>query len=129
MKSDFSHFSEQMGLTGEPSKSWPSPFNYEQQGILYVPQGLPDPNSMGYTDAVLDLALPVIDAQGCILGVVSLEDVHLASQSPNIQQLIVAADLMRTNVTPLGPNERLDRALELFVESGLPSLPVGIENG
>lgn len=64
VKSDFSHFSEQMGLTGEPSKTWPSPFNYERQGILYVPQGLPDPNSMGYTDAVLDLALPVIEAAG-----------------------------------------------------------------
>jgi ATP-dependent DNA helicase DinG len=64
VKNDFSHFSEQMGLDGEPSKSWPSPFNYEQQGILYVPQGLPDPNSMGYTDAVLDHALPVIEAAG-----------------------------------------------------------------
>jgi ATP-dependent DNA helicase DinG len=58
VKNDFSHFSEQMGLTGEPSKTWPSPFDYGSQGILYVPQGLPDPNSMGYTDAVLDLALP-----------------------------------------------------------------------
>ncbi|MBP1204009.1 ATP-dependent DNA helicase DinG [Duganella sp. 1411] len=64
VKNDFSHFSEQMGLADEPSKSWPSPFNYEQQGLLYVPQGLPDPNSMGYTDAVLDLALPVIEAAG-----------------------------------------------------------------
>ena len=64
VKNDFSHFSEQMGLDNEPSKSWPSPFDYEKQGILYVPQGLPDPNSMGYTDAVLDLALPVIEAAG-----------------------------------------------------------------
>ena len=64
VKNDFSHFSEQMGLDGEPSKTWPSPFNYEQQGILYVPQGLPDPNSMGYTDAVLDHALPIIEAAG-----------------------------------------------------------------
>lgn len=64
VKKDFSHFSEQMGLTDEPSMSWPSPFNYEEQGILYVPTGLPDPNSMGYTDAVLDLALPIIEAAG-----------------------------------------------------------------
>jgi ATP-dependent DNA helicase DinG len=64
VKNDFKHFSEQMGLTGEPARSWPSPFNYEQQGILYVPQGLPDPNSLGYTDAVLDAALPVIEAAG-----------------------------------------------------------------
>ena len=64
VKNDFKHFSEQMGLTGEPAVTWPSPFNYEQQGILYVPQGLPDPNSLGYTDAVLDAALPVIEAAG-----------------------------------------------------------------
>jgi CBS-domain-containing membrane protein len=38
-------------------------------------------------------ALPIIDAPGCLLGVVSLEEVHLASQSPNLSPLIVAADL------------------------------------
>jgi ATP-dependent DNA helicase DinG len=64
VKNDFKHFSEQMGLDGEPAKTWPSPFNYEQQGLLYVPTGLPDPNAMGYTDAVVDAALPVIEAAG-----------------------------------------------------------------
>ena len=64
VKNDFKHFAEQMGLTGEPARTWPSPFDYEQQGILYVPQGLPDPNAMGYTDAVLDAALPIIEASG-----------------------------------------------------------------
>jgi ATP-dependent DNA helicase DinG len=64
VKNDFKHFSNQMGLTGEPAMTWPSPFDYEQQGLLYVPSGLPEPNSMGYTDAVVDLALPVIEAAG-----------------------------------------------------------------
>jgi ATP-dependent DNA helicase DinG len=64
VKNDFKHFAHQLGLYNEPAKSWPSPFNYGEQGILYVPQGLPDPNSMGYTDAVLDAALPVIEAAG-----------------------------------------------------------------
>ena len=64
VKSDFKHFSNQMGLTGEPAMTWPSPFDYEQQGLLYVPSGLPEPNSMGYTDAVIDVALPVIEAAG-----------------------------------------------------------------
>ncbi|MFL6676603.1 MAG: ATP-dependent DNA helicase [Massilia sp.] len=64
VKNDFKHFSNQMGLTGEPAKTWPSPFNYQDQGILYVPTGLPEPNSMGYTDAVVDCALPVIEAAG-----------------------------------------------------------------
>lgn len=64
VKNDFTHFAEQMGLENEVARNWPSPFNYEEQGILYVPQGLPDPNSMGYTDAVLDAALPIIEAAG-----------------------------------------------------------------
>jgi ATP-dependent DNA helicase DinG len=64
VKNDFKHFSDQMGLTGEPAKTWPSPFNYQDQGILYVPTGLPEPNSFAYTDAVIDCALPVIEAAG-----------------------------------------------------------------
>nr|WP_177207665.1 ATP-dependent DNA helicase [Massilia yuzhufengensis] len=64
VKNDFKHFSEQMGLTGEPAMTWPSPFNYGEQGLLYVPTGLPEPNSMHYTDAVVDTALPVIEAAG-----------------------------------------------------------------
>ena len=64
VKNDFRHFSDQLGLTGEPAKTWPSPFNYGDQGLLYVPTGLPEPNSMGYTDAVVDCALPVIEAAG-----------------------------------------------------------------
>jgi ATP-dependent DNA helicase DinG len=64
VKNDFKHFADQMGLTGEPALTWPSPFNYGEQGVLYVPTGMPEPNSMGYTDAVVDAALPVIEAAG-----------------------------------------------------------------
>ncbi|MGK5045405.1 ATP-dependent DNA helicase [Janthinobacterium sp. GB4P2] len=64
VKNDFKHFSEQMGLTGEPSHTWPSPFDYGQQGLLFVPPNLPQPNSLGYTDAVIDCALPIIEAAG-----------------------------------------------------------------
>jgi ATP-dependent DNA helicase DinG len=64
VKNDFKHFANQMGLADEPAQSWPSPFNYEEQGLLYVPSGLPEPNSPGYMDAVVDCALPVIEAAG-----------------------------------------------------------------
>ena len=64
VKNDFKHFSNQMGLAGEAAQTWPSPFNYEEQGLLYVPTGLPDPNAFGYTDACIDAALPVIEAAG-----------------------------------------------------------------
>jgi len=64
VKNDFKHFAGQMGLAGEASHSWPSPFDYGNQGLLYVPQNLPLPNAIGYTDAVIDCALPVIEAAG-----------------------------------------------------------------
>jgi ATP-dependent DNA helicase DinG len=64
VKNDFKHFTAQLGMTGEPAQTWPSPFNYQEQGILYVPTGLPEPNTFGYTDAVVDMTLPVIEAAG-----------------------------------------------------------------
>jgi len=64
VKNDFQHFASQLGLENETAKTWPSPFNYQEQGLLYVPTGLPEPNSWGYTDAVLDSALPIIEAAG-----------------------------------------------------------------
>jgi chloride channel protein, CIC family len=69
-------------------------------------------------------ALPVTDEQSHFLGLVSLEEVHLASQSPHLRPVIVAADLMRSDITPLRPGDPLDRALELFVENDVLALPV-----
>jgi ATP-dependent DNA helicase DinG len=64
VKNDFHHYTSQMGLVDEPAQSWPSPFDYEVQGLLYVPTGLPQPNSPEYTDAVIDVAMPAIEAAG-----------------------------------------------------------------
>jgi ATP-dependent DNA helicase DinG len=64
VKNDFSHYVAQMGLVDEFAKTWPSPFNYEQQGMLYVPDNMPQPNTREYSDAVLAAALPVIEAAG-----------------------------------------------------------------
>ena len=68
--------------------------------------------------------LPVADGNGRLLGIVNLEEVHLASQKPSLQPIILAADLMRTDIRPLLPDDTLDRALELFVENDLSALPV-----
>jgi ATP-dependent DNA helicase DinG len=64
VKNDFNHYTSQMGLLNEPAQSWPSPFDYDRQGLLYVPENLPQPNSPNYTDAVIDAALPLIEASG-----------------------------------------------------------------
>jgi chloride channel protein, CIC family len=69
-------------------------------------------------------ALPVTSGDGHLLGVVSLEQVHLASRFPNLLPIVLATDLMRSDVVPLHPGDPLDYALELFVENNLLELPV-----
>ena len=64
VKNDFKHYMNQMGLTDASAKSWPSPFDYQNQGLLYVPQNLPQPSAFDYNDAVVDAALPMIEASG-----------------------------------------------------------------
>ncbi|MGV8893050.1 MAG: ATP-dependent DNA helicase [Burkholderiaceae bacterium] len=64
VKNDFNHYASQMGLGSAPAQTWPSPFDYAQQGLLYVPNHMPLPNSPDYTDAVVDAALPMIEAAG-----------------------------------------------------------------
>ncbi len=66
---------------------------------------------------------PVIDLDGRLLGVVTLEEILLSSQSPHLRALLVAMDLMRP-VLPLSPDDPLDQAMEQFVESNLLALPV-----
>ncbi|HTU23569.1 MAG TPA: chloride channel protein [Gemmataceae bacterium] len=68
-------------------------------------------------------SVPVVDPDGRLLGVVTVEEVLLASQSPHLRALLVAMDLMRA-VEPLSPDDPLDEAMEQFVESNLLALPV-----
>ncbi|PKO31906.1 MAG: helicase [Betaproteobacteria bacterium HGW-Betaproteobacteria-7] len=60
----FHHYCAELGL-GEPeSACWHSPFDYGTQAVLYAPLGMPEPNSYGYTDAVVDAAFPAVVASG-----------------------------------------------------------------
>ena len=69
-------------------------------------------------------ALPVVDAERRLLGVIDLEEAHQAAQAGDLGPLLVAEDLMLSGVRPLTPDDTLDRALELFVENDLPALPI-----
>ncbi len=62
--SDFSHYTAQLGLGDAATGAWDSPFDYSQQGLLYVPRELPAPNTAEHTDAVVDAALPLLQASG-----------------------------------------------------------------
>ncbi len=62
VKQDFSHYQGEMGLLKAQTACWDSPFNFAEQALLYVPAHLPEPNSEGYTEAVVQAALPLIEA-------------------------------------------------------------------
>jgi ATP-dependent DNA helicase DinG len=61
---DFSLCQHELGLADAATGCWDSPFDYAAQALLYVPTGLPAPNSREHTEAVIEAALPVLKASG-----------------------------------------------------------------
>ncbi len=61
---DFSHYCSELGLDQADTGCWGSPFDYGNNALLYVPSGMPDPNSPGYVEAVMEAAHPAIVASG-----------------------------------------------------------------
>jgi ATP-dependent DNA helicase DinG len=59
---DFAHYQAELGLAGAQALHWESPYDFATQALLYVPEDLPEPNSPGFTEAVIEAAFPVIEA-------------------------------------------------------------------
>ena len=112
---EFGHFTGRLGLLDSPTLRIASPFDHERQSLLYLPQGLPDPARTEFVAAVIDTAIPLIEAAGG--GAFVLFTSHRA--------LALGARLLRTRwgeVPPYGlyvqgegPRERL---LESFRTDG-----------
>jgi len=58
----FDHFQLQMGIDDAQTRRWESPFDYRKQALWFVPRGLPDPSAPHYTEKVVELALPMLEA-------------------------------------------------------------------
>ena len=56
----FDHFSQKLGLHNVRDQSWQSPFDFYRQALLYLPTGLSDPRSHGYTEQVVQAAIPIL---------------------------------------------------------------------
>ena len=68
MGGNFKHYLAELGLDSAESPvdtaCWDSPFDYQNNAILCVPKGLPEPNSREHTEAVVEAALTAIRASG-----------------------------------------------------------------
>ncbi len=62
VKRSFEHFISRIGMESPQTMVLDSPFDYQRNAMLYLPTGLPDPNSPHYTVAVVKAALPLIQA-------------------------------------------------------------------
>jgi len=112
---DFSHFTARLGLTDAETLAIASPFDFESQSLLYLPARMPDPASPAHTQAVVDAAVPLLEASAG--GAFILFTSHRALQR--------AAQLFRSRWAELGefpllvqgeaPREQLLRS---FRESG-----------
>jgi len=59
---DFGHFTRELGVPDAATRRWASPFDFPRQALLYVPKALPEPGEAGFTEAVIEAALPVLRA-------------------------------------------------------------------
>jgi ATP-dependent DNA helicase DinG len=58
---DFSHFTSRMGLGSVTALTFPSPYALEDNGLVYLPGGLPEPSDPHHTDAVLEAVVPLFE--------------------------------------------------------------------
>lgn len=64
MTDSFDCFTKPLGLDHAKTLQLSSPFDYQHQALLYLPRSLPDPKHADYYEALLNRAVPIIEACG-----------------------------------------------------------------
>jgi ATP-dependent DNA helicase DinG len=59
---NFSHFANGLGIRKYRSGIWESPFDYRQQSLLYLPEGMPEPSAPTFNQRLIEKARPVIES-------------------------------------------------------------------
>ncbi len=61
---DFTHAARRLGVEDARTLQLDSPFDYARRALLYLPPEMPDPNHPDFHAAVVEAAVPVIEASG-----------------------------------------------------------------
>jgi ATP-dependent DNA helicase DinG len=64
VKNNFSHFTDRMGLDDAKTLQLDSPFDYENNALMWLPDQVPEPRDMDFVPALLDQVVPVLKASG-----------------------------------------------------------------
>lgn len=60
VRESFEYFQQRLGLYEPISEVWPSPFDYQHQGLIFHPLGLPDPRSDDYIKICMRAVWPLL---------------------------------------------------------------------
>ncbi|RDZ26944.1 ATP-dependent DNA helicase [Lysobacter silvisoli] len=60
----FDHYAHKLGLVEPRTLLAPSPFDWPQQALCYLPRGLPDPMVRNYNESLVEKLRPVLKASG-----------------------------------------------------------------
>jgi len=58
----FTHFTQRLGLHEPKTERWDSPFDFQRNACLYLPEEMPEPASRNFIAEVIERSLPVINA-------------------------------------------------------------------
>jgi ATP-dependent DNA helicase DinG len=61
---DFGHFLGRVGVDAPITRVLPSPFDYERNARLFVPEALPDPSDESYVEQLMSAVWPLIETAG-----------------------------------------------------------------
>jgi ATP-dependent DNA helicase DinG len=64
VKNNFSHFTDRMGLDDARTLQLDSPFDYENNALMWLPDQVPEPRDMDFVPALLEQVVPVLKASG-----------------------------------------------------------------
>lgn len=89
-----------------------------------IPENARLPEILKLISESKELHFPVVDQAGDLVGSLGFQDVRQLLAGPMPSELIIAGDLVHTDVLSLGPDDSLETALSRFDPQGLDALPV-----
>lgn len=84
----------------------------------------PEPVILKQLSLTANLLLPVTDVDGRLVGLIGIEEMQATDHTHARTKPLRAKDLMRHDFHPLGLDDHLERAMELFAGNDLFALPV-----
>jgi chloride channel protein, CIC family len=96
--------------------------------VQLIPQEMPFIEFRHYFSTTSQQYFPVMDGQGRMVGIFSINDVRGVLFSPEIEHLVVMKDICTSEIIAVTPSEDLNSVLKKFTTKNLDSLPVVAED-